>query len=269
MDVLGKVGAPNTDQLNAMLNAFGPSTVGLSPEEIDMQGIDRNEALSQAMYGKSLAEITQELGVAPTFKRGKNPGDIDAETGYTFDEDGQAGGAYEVPTYASFSDFTKAMSISAKTGFVGSKSTARDVMRRSPVDSKQYKRAENFLNGFRDKKEEDKKPEVKTETTKSEDSTPSGDSTGAVGSTGDLGGATGAGYSGSQDLADSYAESGGDAGAGSDSFGGSDDGGYDTSDSFDSDTGFGSDISTAKGGFIKKPKPKAKKMKRGGLASKK
>ena len=64
-------------------------------------------------------------------------------------------------------------------------------------------------------------------------------------------------------------QEGGDAGAGSDSFGGSDDGGYDTSDSFDSDTGFGSDISTAKGGFIKKPKPKAKRMKRGGLASKK
>jgi hypothetical protein len=282
VEAFKQIGNPDPTALNNILNAYGGDFTGLTPEEIDQQGIDRNEALSQAMYGKSLAEITQELGVAPTFKRGKNPGDIDAETGYTFDEDGQAGGAYEVPTYASFSDFTKAMSVSAKTGFVGSKSTARDVMRRNPVDSKAYKRAENFLNGFRDK--EDKKPEVKTPTRTDDkkekevvippfvddtETTPPSDSAGAVGSTGDLGGGTGAGYSGSQDLADSYAESGGDAGAGSDSFGGSDDSGYDTSDSFDSDTGFGSDISTAKGGFIKRPKPKAKRMKRGGLASKK
>ena len=32
-------------------------------------------------------------------------------------------------------------------------------------------------------------------------------------------------------------------------------------------TGFGGGLSTAKGGFIKKPKAKAKRMKRGGLAS--
>ena len=71
---------------------------------------------------------------------------------------------------------------------------------------------------------------------------------------GDLGGAQGIGSS---------------TGAGSTSFGGSDDGGFDTSpDDFSSDTGFGSDISTAVGGFIPKKKPKPKKMKRGGLASK-
>jgi hypothetical protein len=56
------------------------------------------------------------------------------------------------------------------------------------------------------------------------------------------------------------------------SMGGSDDpgdSGYSTSDNFDSDTGFGSDISTAVGGLIPKKKKKTKKMKRGGLASKK
>ena len=58
-------------------------------------------------------------------------------------------------------------------------------------------------------------------------------------------------------------DSGGDSG----SFGGDSGGGFDTGEGFDSGTGFGSDISTAVGGFIKKPKTKVKKMKRGGLAS--
>tara|TARA_X000001382_G_scaffold82762_2_gene58487 strand:+ start:126 stop:1661 length:1536 start_codon:yes stop_codon:yes gene_type:complete len=53
------------------------------------------------------------------------------------------------------------------------------------------------------------------------------------------------------------------------SMGGSDDGGYSKSDDFDSNTGFGSDISTAVGGLIPKKKKNTKKMKRGGLASKK
>ena len=56
------------------------------------------------------------------------------------------------------------------------------------------------------------------------------------------------------------------------SMGGSDDpgdSGYSTSDDFDSSTGFGSDISTAVGGLIPKKKKKTKKMKQGGLASKK
>ena len=254
VEAFKQIGNPDPTALNNILSAYKTADFADPSgfvDDIEAEQRAEQERLSQAMYGKSLAEITKELGVAPTFKRGRNPGDIDAETGYTFDEDGQAGGAYEVPTYASFSDFKEAMAISAKTCFVGSKATAKDVMRRNPVDSKAYKRAESFINEFK-KNKEDKKPE--TETTPSGDSTPSGGSTGAVGSTGDLGGSTGAGYSGSQDLADSYAESGGDAGAGSDSFG---------------DVGGDGGYATAKGGFIKKPKPKPKKMKRGGLASKK
>ena len=56
------------------------------------------------------------------------------------------------------------------------------------------------------------------------------------------------------------------------SMGGSDDpgdSGYSTGEGFDSNTGFGSDISTAVGGLIPKKKKKTKKMKQGGLASKK
>jgi hypothetical protein len=273
IEAFKEIGNPDPTALNNILNAYKTANFADPSGFIDdVQAEQRaeQEALSQAMYGKSLAEITRELGVAPSFKRGKKPGDIDIETGNTFDEDGQAGGAYEVPTYATFADFTKAMSISAKTGFMGSKATAKDVMSRNPVTSKTYQRAQSFLNAFKEDKE-DKKPEVKTPTRTDDKkekkvvvppfvddtaSSPPSDSAGAVGSTGDLGGSTGAGYSGSQDLAESYAESGGDAGAGSDSFGDVSEGGY---------GGIGA---TNKGAFVTKKRPsKPKKMKRGGLAS--
>ena len=209
----------------------------------------RLDALSQSMYGTDFAGATQMLGVQPSFTRGYAPGQVDPNTNQTYSINGQSTDEFGNVSYSSFNDFVNAMSASSKSGWMGGEEDAKKEA------AKGNTKAQAYLDNLPSKKEEDKKPEVKTETTSSEDSTPSGGSTGAVGSTGDLGGATGAGYSGSQDLADSYAESGGDAGAGSDSFGGSvgADGGY----------------ATAKGGFIKKPKPKPKKMKRGGLASKK
>jgi hypothetical protein len=126
-DVLSQVGRPDTKDLNSLLNAFGPSTVGLSPEEIDMQGIDRNEALSQAMYGMSYEAATRALGVAPTFTKGYKNGQVDPTTGATYSY-GQAGDAFEVPSYSTVADFGKAMEASAKTGFMGSYQTALDIM---------------------------------------------------------------------------------------------------------------------------------------------
>jgi len=126
-NVLSQVGIPDTKNLNSLLNAFGPSTVGLSPEEIDMQGIDRNEALSQAMYGMSYEAATRALGVAPSFTKGYKNGQVDPTTGATYSY-GQAGDAFEVPSYSTVADFGKAMEASAKTGFMGSYQTALDIM---------------------------------------------------------------------------------------------------------------------------------------------
>ena len=126
-DILSQVGRPDTKDLNSLLNAFGPSTVGLSPEEIDMQGIDRNEALSRAMYGMSYAEATKALGVAPTFTKGYKNGQVDPTTGATYSF-GQAGDAFSVPSYSSVADFGKAMEASSKTGFMGSYQTALDIV---------------------------------------------------------------------------------------------------------------------------------------------
>ena len=50
---------------------------------------------------------------------------------------------------------------------------------------------------------------------------------------------------------------------------GAQDSAFDTTSSFAESVSDAGGIFTAKGGFIKKPKPKVKKMKRGGLASRK
>jgi len=234
VEAFKQIGEPDPTALNNILGAYGYNAADFDITddpafEGDTMAVDaRNEALSQATYGKSLAEITKELGVAPTFKRGRNPGDIDPETGNTFDEDGQAGKAYEVPTYASFSDFRNAMAISGKTGFVGSKATAKEVMSKNPVDSKAYKRAESFLNEFK-KNKEDKKPETKPQVDVQQPESSDGDN--GI-SEPDYGSG---GIEEAQQSVDDY----------------------------------GADfVGIAKGGLLKK-KPKVKKMKRGGLASKK
>ena len=234
VEAFKQIGEPDPTALNNILGAYGYNAADFDITddpafEGDTMAVDaRNEALSQATYGKSLAEITKELGVAPTFKRGRNPGDIDPETGNTFDEDGQAGKAYEVPTYASFSDFRNAMAISGKTGFVGSKATAKEVMSKNPVDSKAYKRAESFLNEFK-KNKEDKKPDTKPQVNVQQPESSDGDS----------------------GISEPDYGSGG------------------IEEAQQSVEDYGADfVGIAKGGLLKK-KPKVKKMKRGGLASKK
>ena len=143
LDVLEKVGAPDPSTLNNILGSYGY----MGDDDTDPEGTQQNylNALSQAVYGKSYAEAGRDLGVDPTFRRGKKPGDIDVETGNTYDSDGQAGGAYEVPSYASFDDFQKAMSASLDTGFYGSKATAQQALRENPNN----KKAQAYLDKFK------------------------------------------------------------------------------------------------------------------------
>ena len=142
-EVLSQVGKPNTTALNSILNAYGPSTKGLSPEEIDMQGIDRNEALSQAVYGMSLDKATSFYGATPSFTKGYKNGDMDPTTGATYSY-GQAGDPYGVPSYASITDFGKAMAASATTGFYGSLATAKAIAMDPNKTAKQKAKAIAF-----------------------------------------------------------------------------------------------------------------------------
>ena len=142
-EVLSQVGKPNTAALNSILNAYGPSTVGLSPEEIDMQGIDRNEALSQAVYGMSLDKATSFYGATPSFTKGYKNGDMDPTTKATYSH-GQAGDPFGVPSYASITDFGKAMAASAATGFFGSLATAKAIAMDPNKTAKEKEKAINF-----------------------------------------------------------------------------------------------------------------------------
>jgi hypothetical protein len=120
MDAFNQIGNPNPAQLNAVLNAFGPSTVGLSPEEIDMQGIDRNEALSQAVFGTSLNDTKNMYGVTPTFQQKNEPGSF-SPTGAFYDIYGSATSSKGDAEFASVKDFTnnfQAM-VNSKTSFTG------------------------------------------------------------------------------------------------------------------------------------------------------
>ena len=120
IDTFNQIGNPNPAQLNAVLNAFGPSTVGLSPEEIDMQGIDRNEALSQAVFGTSLDNTKNMYGVTPTFQQKNEPGSF-SPTGAFYDIYGSATSSKGDAEFASVKDFTNnwtAMS-NSKTSFTG------------------------------------------------------------------------------------------------------------------------------------------------------
>jgi len=142
-EVLSQVGKPNTAALNSILNAYGPSTVGLTPEEIDMQGIDRNEALSQAVYGMSLDKATSFYGATPSFTKGYKNGDMDPTTGATYSH-GQAGDPFGVPAYASMVDFGKAMAASAQTGFYGSLATAKAIAMDPTKSAKEKEKAIEF-----------------------------------------------------------------------------------------------------------------------------
>jgi len=270
-DVLGKIGAPNTDQLNAMLNAFGPSTVGLSPEEIDMQGIDRNEALSQAMYGMSYAQASKAYGAPPSFTKGYKNGDVDPTTGNTYSY-GQAGDPFGVPSYASMADFGKAMAASSKTGFYGSLATAMSIVNDPNKTDKEKEKAYNFAKEINPMLDMDLDDRSDSEVSQGLDDAVSvaDQAQASIESGFNVNETFGTGTPDSGPTGGGPAQGPSDMGLGSistdndDNNSSSQDGSSDA-ESMGEDGGMGP---TAKGGLVNKRKPKPKKkMKRGGLAS--
>jgi hypothetical protein len=273
LDVLEKVGAPDPSTLNNILGSYGY----MGDDDTDPEGTQQNylNALSQAVYGKSYADASRDLGVAPTFRRGKKPGDIDVETGNTYDSDGQAGGAYEVPSYASFADFQKAMSASLDTGFYGSKATAQQALRDNPNN----KKAQAYLDKFKvetpitrrqaaiDDKIQKDKDAKKAEDKLKQDRIAEKIRQDRI--------AEAQRKAEQERLQQQQRKRDAEIAANrryqemlqrQQDDGGSDDGSQSVSDQASVADQQGG-MFTAVGGFIKKPKPKVKKMKRGGLAS--
>jgi hypothetical protein len=263
------------------------SVAGMFPTELDQAPSleaaqeAQLEALSQQSTGLSYSALTEKLGVKPSFLPGTKPGDISRQTGKFFNEYGQSENVSTGDVaYSSFSDFVNAMSASAKSGYYGGIESAKAALAKDPNNQK----AKNFLTEMNvtykdkddddDKKPDDKKPTVTT-TPKPDDrffapsdvagkpskqtqpdpidTTPTQTQPDPID------------YSPPSTVGDpSYSTPSEVASASS--FG--DESGDDTDSSPSGDSG-DMGFSTAVGGFIKKKKPKVKKMKRGGLASRK
>jgi hypothetical protein len=263
------------------------SVAGMFPTELDQAPSleaaqeAQLEALSQQSTGLSYSALTEKLGVKPSFLPGTKPGDISRQTGKFFNEYGQSENVSTGDVaYSSFSDFVNAMSASAKSGYYGGIESAKAALAKDPNNQK----AKNFLTEMNvtykdkddddDKKPDDKKPTVTT-TPKPDDrffapsdvagkpskqtqpdpidTTPTQTQPDPID------------YSPPSTVGDpSYSTPSEVASASS--FG--DEPGDDTDSSPSGDSG-DMGFSTAVGGFIKKKKPKVKKMKRGGLASRK
>ena len=272
---------PITDAIGSLFKA-GPIGIALDklkPEPKMGAGLDLAEAFETSKEAGELAnknslargagyesyqDLANKLGVAePQFKFGTEKGTIDRDTGKFFDQYGQAGDENTGQvSYTSFDHFVKAMSASAKTGYYGSVAVAKSQPKNPKAQAFLKEMGETYKVEVTDPKKtdtevkKDQKPDERFLSI-SDVGTPSppSDSAGAVGSTGDLGGPGGIGGIDYSNIDDSNQPSGDDddpggVGGQGDSFGGLD--------------------MTAQGGFMSKKRvKKIKKMKRGGLASRK
>ena len=284
--------APDRSELDDVLGQFGYTGVGMPSDPMAAVGFTQQEAtnmansvsqaelasdamqeaIAQSMYGMSKAQATAMLGVPANTtlgKRGYNPGQVDPTTNATYSGNGQATDDQGNVSYSSFSAFSNAMAASAKSGYYGGEKQAQKDA------AKGNKKAQDFLN----------KLSMETKADKDEEAAERG-GTGDLGGIGDLGSGYGIGEStgaGSQTVGTEDVDPTGGGTASGTSQGTSatgmstDDGGLGGAGDQSSSDGSSSDPGGATegvgdyniGGLLKKKKSKVKKMKRGGLASKK
>ena len=251
------LGQPQTDAFNNIISTFEQQYAGMSGEERDQDQYSDLNSLSQAVYGLNYEDATSKLGVAPTFKKGFKPGEIDPRTGGTYDKYGQSTTDEGGVSYSSFSDAGKSFAAMAASGFMGGAKDAERVANKTTASVKDRARAQAYLDALaKEDKEDDKKPDDKFRSPSDVGDKPSKQTQPDP-----------MDYSPPTTVGDpSYSTPSNVTSASS--FG--DEPGDDTDSSPSGDSG-DMGFSTAVGGFIeKKNLPKAKKkMKRGGLASKK
>ena len=209
--------------------------------------------LSKAAYGMSMSDKAKELGLSTpdfakvAFTKGYKNGQVDPTTNNTYAY-GQAGEAFGVPSYSSVADFAKAMAASAKTGFMGSYVTALDIMNDPNRSQKARDRAKEFAKEINPNLEMTLDDRSNAEVEKGLDDAVSVDDK------------ANADKEKSFNVEETFG-SGVDTSNNNDGGLGSNESGQDTyGDGF-------SESDYNKGGLAGKKKPKTKKMKRGGLAS--
>ena len=169
MDIMNQIGLPNPTALNAITTAFGYGINNPNPNEAkaaQMNPANLNEALSQAAYGKSLDEMSTQLGgVMPSFTPGYKPGDADPSHGGTYSSYGSSTGPNGHPSFGTVNDAINnavAMGIS-NTSYTHSTALATINDPKSTPRAKELAQKHiNALNQVYGKEQDDKDKEAST-----------------------------------------------------------------------------------------------------------
>ena len=288
---LSAVGQPDMSSRDAITSAFGydPTSYDFDdPMDASLAGIDQQNAINTAIFGGvmtgtedktrggiqgiTVADIEREYGIAPSYTsrgagdvqiaRGTNPGQI-SSTGTFYDANG-VGNDPDKAEYSSITDMLGYLSTASKHGYAGTLGRAKEQAKQGNA------KAQAVV------KDMQTKAQQKTQDVKDRAAAERG-GTGDLGGPTDLGGPEGIGPStgpGSQTIGTEDVDPTGGGGQQSND-NSSDDNSSDNSSGAGAESGVGG--WTAKGGLMNKKKiimhkgaPKAnKRMKRGGLASKK
>ena len=150
------------------LSFMSPQVAGAGSMAGLMGQAAQQDQLAMSAYGMNYKDATKAYGIAPSFKFGTKPGEVDKTTGNTYGFNGQASDAgYGDISYSSYTDFKNAMEASDKTGWYGGYMTDKE------IEDEQSKN-KNFT-GVKAKeyqKEIDNKYGKKTEDPKVDDTTP-------------------------------------------------------------------------------------------------
>jgi len=276
------IGEPDTTNYQNVLDSFGQGTdtglggyEGMTGEEIDQDEYPAFDALSRAIYGVDYNTATQNLGVQPTFRRGFKPGDIDPRTGGTYDKYGQSTDDDGGVAYSSFSAAGKGFAAMSASGFMGGVKDAQRVASSKTASAKNKARAQAYLDYLNkeDKEPKDDKKQRTEEDKKRQNIIAEKIKQDRIAEAQRKAGEKREQLEQQQRIADAKKASKARTDALArlaeqrDEEGGGGDGGNQDPDDQAAVADEQGGMFTAVGGFIKKPKPKVKKMKRGGLAS--
>jgi hypothetical protein len=136
------LGASQPDALNNIVNSYGYFEDDTDPEGTKESYLN---SLSQAVYGRNYEDATTYLGVEPTFRKGFKPGEIDPKTGGTYNIYGQSENDDGSVSYSSFSAAGRGFSAMASSGFMGGVADAQRVSTSLTASPKDKARAQAYL----------------------------------------------------------------------------------------------------------------------------
>ncbi len=266
-----------------------PYATAADYEQVGLEPINIKEQYARQAGYASLADMSANLGgdIIPTFKRGTKPGEVSMDTGYTFNAAGESRADDGTVAYSSFQDFVDNMKASVKSGWHGGAGYTKSQYNALSDKAKEnYKNHVSILSGVKGKditpsylkttvdpkaittikdsreareEEKRKQEEEKRQRALAEAQRKAGEARRAAEAQAKRQEIEAT----NRAMQDTYRQAGFDTITADDGDTGGD---YSTDTGSVSEGGYGGIGATAKGGFIKK-KVKAKKMKQGGLAS--